>query len=497
MAEEEGIVKKYRKKYEKQEATFALFTPFFVSVGAGNLDLQSFDHCISQDFYFLQALLQAFRMAEDWADREAYKEPIRSLKEFVHKMIRTYKTTVLENPKVSGIDSTTDNYLDFLVSTASGKFEGDYIREKRNTIAAYTLAAIAPFMRLYVHLSHRILQDLNNTSDNIYKKWLQYYCSQEIQDLAKETEDALDKLGASLTKEELPFAEKLYHQAMKLQVQFFASLSVSQPTVVPYNSVQDLNKSPLAIFSNVNLTCIVFQDRSSVKCLKTELFDITTEYGRELKHYLESVMASHPAISQFDYNGFSIALEQVEELKRKRNEKMEDSLVMKDLSLDMIQTAIPELRLFDNCREFFQKTVTIAKFPRIDLHVVSHFHYGDFIRKLFPSDQLDYTKDSVTTGKIIKAGSPFDKFHVFPEVQKVYIGGKVEDLLSLVQADIGIVLGSSKILWKLGEHFGISFVPLLNGVVKNQMGLGDWKPKSGILYTVDSWAEIQAFILGL
>ncbi|PON44379.1 hypothetical protein PanWU01x14_267680 [Parasponia andersonii] len=71
------------------------------------------------------------------------------------------------------------------------------------------------------------------------------------------------------------------------------------------------------------------------------------------------------------------------------------------------------------------------------------------------------------------------------------------DILCLVEADIGIVFGSSDTLRKLGKHFGVSLVPLLQGMVNNQTGLGEWEPVSGTLYTVSSWAEIQAFILGL
>lgn len=75
------------------------------------------------------------------------------------------------------------------------------------------------------------------------------------------------------------------------------------------------------------------------------------------------------------------------------------------------------------------------------------------------------------------------------------------DLLCLLEADVGIVLGSSSSLRKVGSHFGVSFVPLFPGLVKKQKEYiegtsSSWKGLSGILYTVDSWAEIHAFILG-
>lgn len=83
----------------------------------------------------------------------------------------------------------------------------------------------------------------------------------------------------------------------------------------------------------------------------------------------------------------------------------------------------------------------------------------------------------------------------------VYIGGSVGDLLCLLEADIGIVMGSSPTLRRLGEQFGISFVPLFSGLVAKQIGVvevgsSNWKRLSGTLYTVSSWDEIHAFILG-
>lgn len=127
------------------------------------------------------------------------------------------------------------------------------------------------------------------------------------------------------------------------------------------------------------------------------------------------------------------------------------------------------------------------------------------------SNELTY-EESVTTGGIDKkVESPMEKLQGFNEILNncnskgkqltVYIGGAVGDLLCMLQADVGIVFGSSSSLRKLGDHFGVSFVPLFSGLVKKQRelvedGSGNWKGLSGILYTVSSWAEIHAFILG-
>lgn len=120
--------------------------------------------------------------------------------------------------------------------------------------------------------------------------------------------------------------------------------------------------------------------------------------------------------------------------------------------------------------------------------------------------------ESISTGQIVKkVESPLDKVQAFNDILKkycndrknltVYIGDSVGDLLCLLQADIGIVIGSSSSLRRVGSQFGVSFVPLFPGLVKKQKeyiggSSSNWKGLSGILYTVSSWAEIHAFILG-
>lgn len=121
-------------------------------------------------------------------------------------------------------------------------------------------------------------------------------------------------------------------------------------------------------------------------------------------------------------------------------------------------------------------------------------------------------KESISTGEIVKnVESPIDKLKAFHGIQEnisndrkkltVYIGDSVGDLLCLLAADIGIVIGSSSSLKRVGSQFGVSFVPLFPFLVKKQKeyvegSSSHWKGLSGTLYTVSSWAEIHAFILG-
>ncbi|KAM0003071.1 hypothetical protein Hdeb2414_s0014g00431871 [Helianthus debilis subsp. tardiflorus] len=67
------------------------------------------------------------------------------------------------------------------------------------------------------------------------------------------TEDVLDKLSVPLTGEELDTMQKLYHQALKLEMEFFLSLPVDQQTVLPLSKQHISTEHRLTIFSDFDL----------------------------------------------------------------------------------------------------------------------------------------------------------------------------------------------------------------------------------------------------
>lgn len=94
----------------------------------------------------------------------------------------------LDLAKEASINSATVKYTEFLLATASGKVEGVKGPGKlatpfeRTKVAAYTLGAMSPCMRLYAFLGKEFqaLLDLNE-GDHPYKKWIDNYSSESFQ----------------------------------------------------------------------------------------------------------------------------------------------------------------------------------------------------------------------------------------------------------------------------------------------------------------------------
>ncbi|GMI79132.1 PALE GREEN 1, THIAMINE REQUIRING 2 [Hibiscus trionum] len=540
----------------RRESMLSLYSPFALCLASGSLKIDTFRHFISQDVHFLKTFAHVCESAEDCADEDDAKLDITKLRKGVLEELKMHNSFVQEwssaGVKESPINSATLKCTEFLLATASGKVEGLKAPGtlatpfEKTKIAAYTIGAMTPCMRLYAFLGTEFQALLeSNEHDHPYKKWIENYSSESFQASALQTEDLLEKLSVPLTGEELNIIEKLYHQAMKLEVEFFYSQPLTQPTIAPLTKEHDPKQDHLMIFSDFDLTCTVVDSsailaeiaivtapksdknqpagqigRMSSAELRNAWGRLSTQYTEEYEQCIESILPSEKV--EFNYESLHKALEQLSDFEKRANSRVIESGVLKGLNHEDIKRAGQRLILQDGCISFFQK-ISQKNSLNANIHVLSYCWCGDLIRAAFSSGGLDALnihanefsfEESVSTGEIVwKVQSPIDKVQAFNDILQdcsndrknlsVYIGDSVGDLLCLLKADIGIVIGSSSSLRRVGSQYGVSFVPLFTGLVKKQKDFEEgrspciWKGQSGILYTASSWDDIHAFILGL
>ncbi|XP_024991848.1 bifunctional TH2 protein, mitochondrial-like isoform X2 [Cynara cardunculus var. scolymus] len=554
---EEGIAKRLWVRFNK-ESILSLYTPFVVSLASGNLKLDTFRQYIAQDVHFLKCFAKAYELAEECADDDDAKVSITELRQSVLEELNMHGSFCQEwgfdVSKETFPNSATLKYTDFLLATASGKIEGVKglaslaTPFEKTKVAVYTIGAMVPCMRLYAFLGNE-LQSLvdNNGNHHPYKKWIDNYSSDAFQAAALQIEDLLDKLSVSLTGEELDILQKLYHQAMKLELEFFLAQPIDQQIVVPLSKEQNPRQNRLMIFSDFDLTCTVVDScaiLAEIALVTTPKLDqiqpenqnqvaqmpsadyrniweaLSRQYAEEHEKIMECMLGDQK-VEKFNYKGLRKALEQLSDFEKRANMRVIESNVLKGLNLEDITRAGERLIFQDGCMDFFR---CIMKDERlnVDVHVLSYCWCGDLIRSAFSSGGIHdlhlhsnefIYEGLISTGEITRnMESPIDKLQAFIDILKehdqwdgknltVYIGDSVGDLLCLLEADIGILIGSSTSLRRVGTHFGVSFVPLFPGLVVKQREhvegkFFSWKRVFGIVYTVSSWAEIHAFIVG-
>ncbi|XP_074576710.1 bifunctional TH2 protein, mitochondrial-like [Curcuma longa] len=539
-----------------KEALLGSYTPFVVLLAAGTLDMDTFRRYIAQDAYFLRAFAQAYEMAAECADDDDAKDALNELRNDALNELKMHDSVMQD----WGIDPTKEiipnpatlKYTEFLLATAAGKIRGEKGHAnivtpfEKTKIAAYTVGAMTPCMRLYAFLGKE-LQSYLKTQGNChpYKKWIDTYTSTSFEESAMRIEDLLDKLSVSLTGGELEIMEKLYCQAMKLEVEFFNAQSIVQPVVVPFTKMLD-KETQLVIFSDFDLTCTVLDScailaelailtaskvvqsdtdtlaaQKSPSVMRNSWDILSKQYAEEYQQCIESLLSAGQA-ETFDYESLCKSIEKLSDFEKQANSRVIQSGLLKGLNLEDIKRTGERLILQDGCKDFFQKVITIKENFDADFHILSFCWCADLIRSSIASvgclndlsihaNEFNY-EGSISTGEIITTmESPTDKVNKFRSILSklgnekkqlsIYIGDSVGDLLCLLEADVGIVIGSSSSLRRVGEKFGVSFTPLYPAVIKKQMEVvgndsNPWNGLSGVLYTASSWTEVHAFILG-
>nr|GMC70797.1 probable aminopyrimidine aminohydrolase, mitochondrial [Ipomoea batatas] len=547
-----GIAKKCWNKF-REEATFALYTPFIVRLASGTLEVKTFGHCVSQGVYFVKPFDQALELAEANAEDDDAKLRIRELRKTTLDKLNLHHDSLAQEWGPEVVKDTTQNRAttkctEFLLATATGKHATPCEKTK---LSAYTLGAVTSCIRLYAYIGKELQGLIDGKSNHRYKKWIENYSSDSFQEFSLQTEDLLDKLSVSLTGEELGIIEKLYSQGIKHEIDFFLAQPLIQKAVVPLSGEHNLEDRRLMIFSDFDLTCTLVDSsailaelailtapksdqirtenqiaRMTSSDLRNSWEVLSKKYTDGYEQCIENMLATEKA-EKFNYEGLQEALEQLSDFEKEANLRVIESGVLKGLNLEDIKRAGGHLILQNGCMNFFQ-TVIKKESLNADVHVLSYCWCGDLIRSAFSSgglndelkvhaNELEF-EESFCTGEIVKkVESPIDKHQAFGKIivercasdkkipLTVYIGDSVGDLLCLLEADVGIVIGSSSSLRRVGTHFGVRFIPLFRGVVDKQKESDEvkgadssspWKRLSGILYTASSWAEIHAFVIG-
>ncbi|XP_019193163.1 PREDICTED: probable aminopyrimidine aminohydrolase, mitochondrial [Ipomoea nil] len=548
----DGIANTCWVKFSK-EATFALYTPFIVSLASGNLKVETFRQCVSQDVHFLKPFSQAFELAERYADDDD-KHWINKLRKITIKKLNLHDYCVQEWGSDVVKDTTpnpaTSKCKNFLLDTVLGRIDGikplarGFTPYEKTKLAAYIIGLITSCIRLNAYIGKEVRGVL--CEHHPYKKWIENYSSDTFQDFCLQTEECLENLSVALTGEEIGIVERLYCQGIKHETEFLLAQPVIEKAVVPLSG----EHNRVMIFSDFDLTCtfvdscailaelaIVTAPKSNqrrtarmiLSDLRKKWKVISKKYTDGYEQCIEKLLSTEYA-EKLNYEGLRKALEQLSDFEKEANLRVIKSGVLKGLKLENIRRAGELLKLQDGCMDFFKTIKKKKKNVNADVHVISYCWCGYLIRSAFLTGGLDDLKvhandlefdKSLSTGGIVKkVQSPIDKVEAFDKillessgkgnddkkkVVSVYIGDAVGDLLCLLKADVGIVVGSSPSLRRVGKHFGVRFIPLFSGVVEKQRecvkemeaGEDTWKGGlSGILYTASSWAEIHAFVFG-
>ncbi|KAG0458643.1 hypothetical protein HPP92_021771 [Vanilla planifolia] len=554
-AEEPRLLPANRFWFESQkEAILVKCSPFFVCLASGNLQMETFRHYLSQDIHYLRSFVSAYEKAEEYADDDDTRAAIAKMRTAATHDMKSFLFSVGEwgidpNEEIP-CNPATVKYTAFLTAITCGRIEGCVgnidTPFKKTRLPAYIVGAMAPYMRLNAFLWDDLVPLLMLCGDNNpYSLHLKNFSAAIVQDPAAKNEELLNKLCASLTGEELDIVQKVYQKAMKLEIEFFLSQPLNQPSVVPLLRLHN-TKDYFFFFADFDLTCTAVDssallaeivivnvpkyaklssEETSIQPITTSMLRdawlaISSQYVEEFERCIDGLLPAK-GDGAFDLEDLYKRFEQLSEFEKRANTKVINSGLLRGVEVDDITSAGKNMKFFDGCPAFFQKLAGEKERLNAHVYILSYCWCIDLVKSAFSSvrcldhvtihsNYLIYENTMTTGGMVRRMETPMDKVKAFKTILtlsegakhfSVYVGDTVGDLLCLLEADVGIVVGSSPNLRKVVQRCGISLVPLFQGLVSKQRELDEngsvsWNRRLGVLYSASGWPEIHAFLLG-
>ncbi|KAG6546680.1 hypothetical protein Mapa_011869 [Marchantia paleacea] len=176
-------------------------------------------------------------------------------------------------------------------------------------------------------------------------------------------------------------------------------------------------------------------------------------------------------------------------------------VVSANWSRDLILGGLPDLpsdKLFVHCNDLLFDSAGASE-GIIDMTVVDAFDKEKTLRALrrlpalTPVSPLDDSHESSAGPKPRGLNGRLDKM-------LVYLGDSHTDLLGLLEADLGIVIGESPLLRRILSLYDIELLPLSEAtahIAVARLCGSKWScRKSGILFEAQGWTDVEACLFG-
>lgn len=489
-----------RRLWEQQQplASAILHHPFVRAIGKGSLPASSFREYVSQDAFFLRAFARAYALAQAKAADPRTAERIGGMISAVEEELKLHAHTAA----VMGID--LDKVEPSPACLAYTTFLLDTAQDPKASIAE-VMAAMCPCMRLYAFLGQSLarasgaLLAPTKTRPSTLQAWINTYASEDFEQGAAAVESLLDEEAKSPRGAEGGRSlAMLYRRAMELEYDFFDEHAGK-------GEWRGLRPSLLVV--DFDGTC-THADTTHVLAKIAERFPPAKDPSlwRQLEdRYLQRLSAFLPTLLLEPLPPADLPkhLEPLDEF---------EGLAVADVSATHVLAGIPRAQLpsllsSDPCRPLLalkRHCLPLLNKARPKPLVLSVSWCEDMVSAVLGiplerivANRLDYDPHHphTSTGLVHQVVTgPGGKLKEWVRLTEgvegptVYIGDSVTDMLVLLRAQCGILIGGSRTFRSIAEPLGVKIVPLLAYPVDPAVG--------PVVYEVESWAEIAAFLYG-
>lgn len=253
--------------------------------------------------------------------------------------------------------------------------------------------------------------------------------------------------------------------------------------------------------------------QAEMKTIDERWIEIGTIYWQGHQETVSKSMALHTdpnSLPHFNEKGLRSFLQEVSKYDMAMIKKVEASEILKGISKEGIKEIAKEVKFSPGC-------LNVLNHINLPLHLISvnwcqeliqtnldHLRHLNIFANSFP---LEGELSSGHVGK--KVTGPFDKETIFQDLVhklstnssngiSVFVGDSIGDILAMLKADVGIVVGKSHTLRKVAKAFGIKFLPLqeIQKMARNECQEFATPKERGVLFEAPSWNEIGFTLFG-
>ena len=495
-------------------------SPFLVALTQGKLANNSFKAYIAQDAFYLVSFKKAFASAAIICkeDSDGFGvDHFQTLEFLIEDELKMHAKFALDlNIDLSSVRPFPQTllYTEFLGEATKTNY------------VSHICAAMTPCMTLYGFLGRRAKTAGLSQPSNPYARWIDEYSSPEFGANAERLEMLLDHFAA---KDDQKFEDliKLYAKAMELEYNFFSAHETANWTGVKPSFLGIDFDDTISVSDTISNLCKAGL-KAQGKVGDAEYKELFTQYIQKYDAFMLSNLPQNGVKSNKNNNDLEQFMHSYSAFEDSMLTPVENSKILKGISTTSLNTLAQEISMKPNAINVMK--YAIHNHPGIESHVLSVNWSKKFLQSMLKvhwpesnmsvhANELDglqentngQNEEAVSTGNIDrKLTGPKQKGDLLRTLlsthvktnggPSVYIGDSLGDLSALLEADVGIVIGTSSSLRKVCHIYGIEFKSLDNLIFKTDLSksellVNDELPQR-FLYVADSWAHIGFCLFG-
>ena len=232
--------------------------------------------------------------------------------------------------------------------------------------------------------------------------------------------------------------------------------------------------------------------------------------GKYLREYREQIAASLSKFgdsisTKFDEQKLHSFLSEIAVFNRAATKDVDDSNLIAGVDKTGLKLAAEAVEFYPGCFEVLQSALPYVRIVSVNWSgEMIGYSFGEMIPPghIYANTLLD--DNGLSSGLVGREYiSSFDKLKLVRRLIEseaghgkvtIFVGDSITDLLSMLEADIGIIIGNSNTLLSLARICGIKVSPLSSILLHTEEYVTCNSDKPKVLYTAEDWYQINRLI---